>query len=138
VRKTPVGVIIVGALTLFGAIGNSFFAALWVALGAMGGPPLSGLSMPISYWVVLFNSLLLSAISLVASIGMFRRTRHVWHLSIILWAFSATHYCYVASFMFRGESLMIVVGLAILVNTTLMVYFQTKQVKEYFLNSRTS
>lgn len=136
--KTPVGVTIVAVLTLLGAIGDFFFALLWVALSAMGGPPLSGFNPPISYWIVLFNSLLLSVISLVASIGMFWGTRYVWHLSMILWAFSAIHYCYVASLMFRDEGLMIMAGLAILVNTTLIVYFQSKQVKDYFLNRRTS
>lgn len=137
-RKTPFGVTVVAVLTLFGAIGDFLFAVLWVALGGMGGPPLSGFNPPISYWIVLFGSLLLSIVSLVASIGMFRGARYVWCLSMILWAFSAIHYCYAAWLMFRGENLMIIAGLAILVNIALIVYFQSKQVKDYFLNRRTS
>jgi hypothetical protein len=138
VKKAPLGVTVVAVLTLLGAIGDFFFATFWVALSGMGGPPLSGSNSPISYWVVLFNSLLLSIISLVASIGMFRGARYVWYLSMILWAFSAAHYCYAASLMFRGENLMIMAGLAILVNITLIVYFQSKQVKDYFSERQTS
>jgi hypothetical protein len=138
VGKTPLGVTIVAVLTLLGTIGDFFFATLWIALSAMGGPPLGGFNPPISYWIVLFDSLLLSIISLVVSIGMLRGARYVWYLSMVLWAFSAAHYCYAASLIFRGESLMIMAGLAILVNTTLIVYFQSKHVRHYFLGHRTS
>jgi hypothetical protein len=133
VKKAPLGVTVVAILTLLGAIGDFFFATLWIAFSGMGGPPLSGSNPPISYWIVLFNSLLLSIVALVASIGMFRGARHVWYLSMVLWAFSAVHYCYAASLIFRGETLMIIVGLAILVNVTLIVYFQSKQVRDHFL-----
>lgn len=132
-KNPPLGVIIVAVLTLLGAIGDFLFAVLWVAFSGMGsagtyvGPP------PISWWIVLYNSLLLFIISVVASIGMLHGTRHVWHLSIVLWMFSAIHYCYAASLIFCCENLMIMAGLAILVNSVLIVYFQSKQVKDYFL-----
>jgi len=138
VKKPPLGVTVVAVLTLLGAIGDLFFATLWVALGAMGGPPLSGYNPPISYWIVLFNSILFSIISLVVSIRMLRGARYAWYSSIILWVFSAVHYCYAASLIFRGENLMIMVGFAVLANTTLIVYFQSRQVKDYFLNHQTS
>jgi hypothetical protein len=137
VKKAPLGVTVVAVLTLLGAIGNFFFATVWVALSGMGGPPLDGSNPPISYWIVLFNSLLLSLIALVASIGMLRGARYVWYLSMILWTFSAIHYCYAASLIFRGENLMTMAGLAVLVNITLIVYFQSKQVRDYFLDHRT-
>jgi len=138
VKKAPLGVTVVAVLTLLGAIGNFFFATFWVALSSMGGAGALSFNPPISYWIVLFNSFLLSIISLVASIGMFRGARYVWYLSIILWEFSAAHYCYAAwCLMFRGENLMIMTGLAILVNVTLIVYFQSKQVLDYFLDHRT-
>jgi hypothetical protein len=138
VGKTPIGVTVVAVLTLLGAIGDFFFATLWVALSAMDGPPLGGFNPPISYWIVLFNSLLLSIISLVVSVGMFRGARYVWYLSMMLWAFSAIHYCYAAPLILRGENLMIMAGLAILVNAALIVYFQSKQVQDYFSDHRTS
>jgi len=136
-KKAPLGVTVVAVLTLLGAIGDFFFATFWIVLSGMGGPPLGGFNPPISYWIVLFNSLLLSIISLVVSIGMFLGARCVWYLSTILWAFSAVHYCYAASRIFCCENLMIMAGLAILVNTILIVYFQSRQVRDYFLNHRT-
>jgi hypothetical protein len=137
VKKAPLGVTVVAVLTLLGAIGDFFFATVWVAFSGMGSAGVY-VSPPISYWIVLFNSLLLSIISLVASVGMFQGARYVWYLSIILWEFSAAHYCYAAwCLMFRGENLMIMTGLAILVNITLIVYFQSKQVLDYFLDHQT-
>jgi hypothetical protein len=137
VGKTPLGVTVVAVLTLLGAIGNFFFATFWVALSGMGSAG-SLFNPPISYWIVLFNSLLLSIIALVASVGMFQGASYVWYLSIILWEFSAVHYCYAASLIFCCENLMIMTGLAIFVNITLIVYFQSKQVKDYFSGHRTS
>ena len=135
-KKAPLGVTVVAVLTLLGAIGDFFFATVWVAFSGMGSAGVY-VSPPISYWIVLFNSLLLSIISLVASVGMFRGARYVWYLSIILWEFSAAHYCYAASLIFCCENLMIMTGLAILVNISLIVYFQSKQVLDYFLDHRT-
>lgn len=135
-KKAPLSVTVVAVLTLLGAIGDFFFATFWVALSGMGRAGVYG-NLPISYWIVLFNSFLLSIISLVASVGMFGGARYVWYLSIILWAFSAAHYCYAASLMFCCETLMIMTGLAILVNVTLIVYFQSKQVRDYFLDHQT-
>ncbi len=136
--KAPIGVTVVGVLTLLGAMGDFLFATLWVALGAMGGPPLAGFTPPVSYWIVLFNSLLLSVISLVVSIGMLRGVRVVWYLAIALWSFTAAHYCYAASLIFSGENLVIMAALAVLVNIALIVYFQSKHVRGYFLGHRTS
>jgi len=136
VKKAPFGVTVVAVLTLLGAIGDFFFAAFWVALSGMGSAG-TYFNPPISYRIVLFNSFLLSIISLVASVGMFQGASYVWYLSIILWEFSAAHYCYAASLMFCGENLMIMIGLAILVNITLIVYFQSKQVLDYFLDHQT-
>jgi hypothetical protein len=138
VGKTPLGVTVVAVLSLLGAMGDFLLATVWIALSSMGGPQLSGFNPPLSYWIVLFDFLLLSVISLVASISMFRGVRYSWYLSNILWAFSAVHYCYAASLMFSGEYLMIIAGLAILVSIILIVYFQSKQVKDYFFHHRTS
>lgn len=137
-KKAPFGVTVAAVLTLFGAIGDFFFATLWVALSGMGGSPLGGSNPPISYWIVLFTSLLLSTVAFVVSIGMLQGARYAWYLSMILWAFSTVHYCYAASLIFRGETLMIMVGLAVLVNATLIVYFQKKQVRDHFLTHRTN
>jgi len=136
VKKAPLGVIVVAVFTLLGAIGDFFFATVWVAFSGMGSAE-AYVSPPISYWIVLFNSLLLSIIALVASIGMFLGARYVWYLSIIPWAFSAVHYCYAASRIFCCENLIIMAGMAILVNITFIVYFQSKQVRDYFLDHRT-
>jgi hypothetical protein len=135
-KKAPLGVTVVAVLTLLGAIGDFFFATVWVAFSGMGSAG-TYVTLPISYWIVLFNSLLLSIIALVVSIGMFLGARYVWYLSIILWVFSAVHYCYAASLIFSARALMIMAGLAILVNTILIVYFQSKQVRDYFLDHRT-
>ena len=137
-KNPPLGVIIVAVLTLLGAIGDFYFSIVWVALSASGHPGTYVGPPPISWWIVLCNSLLLSIISVVASIGMLKGVRYVWHLSIILWVFSAIHYCYAASLIFRRENLMIMAGLAILVNSVLILYFQSKQVKDYFLKHPTS
>lgn len=135
-KKVPFGVTVVTVLTLLGAIGDFFFAVVWIAFSGMGSAGVY-VSPPISYWIVLFNSLLLSIIALVALIGIFQRARYAWYLSIILWAFSAVHYCYAASLIFCCENLVIMAVLAILVNITLIVYFQSKQVRDYFLEHRT-
>jgi len=52
----PFGVVAVAILVLLGAMGDLFLAAIWVGLGAMGGPPIGGYSPPVSYWIVLFGS----------------------------------------------------------------------------------
>jgi hypothetical protein len=136
-KKTPLGVTVVAVLTLLGAVGDLFFAAVWVAFGGMGSAGVYLPPPPVSYWVVLFSSLLLSFISLIASIGMFRGSSYAYYLSIILWVFSAVHYCYAASRIFTGENLMTMAGIAILVNTAFIVYFLSKQVRDYFLNHQT-
>jgi hypothetical protein len=135
-KKAPLGVTVVAVLTLLGAIGDFFFATVWVAFSGMGSAG-TYVTLPISYWIVLFNSLLLSIVALVASIGMFLGARYVWYLSIILWAFSAVHYCYAASRIFCCENLIIMAGMAVLVNITFIVYFQSRQVRDYFLDHRT-
>jgi hypothetical protein len=135
-KKAPLGVTVVAVLTLLGAIGDFFFATVWVAFSGMGSGG-AYVRLPISYWIVLFNSLLLSIVALVASIGMFLGARYVWYLSIILWAFSAVHYCYAASRIFCCENLIIMAGMAVLVNITFIVYFQSRQVRDYFLDHRT-
>ena len=127
----------VAVLTLLGAIGDLLFFATWVALGAMGHAGTYLPPPPISFWIVLFNSLVLSVISVVASIGMFQGASYAWYLSIILWVFSAVHYCYAASLIFTGENLTSMAGIAILVNTAFIVYFLSRQVRDYFLNHRT-
>lgn len=128
---TPLGVTVVAVLTMLGAVGAFLFATVWVALGSMGHAGVYG-SPPISYGLVFFSSLLLSGVSFVAPVGMFRGGWYIWYLSIAVWAFSAAHYCCVAWLMFRGESMMIVAGLAIFANMALIVYFQSRQVKDYF------
>jgi hypothetical protein len=90
-------------------------------------------SPPISYWLGFSSSPLLSGISFVASIGILQKARYSWYLSIIACVFSAVHYCYAASLIFCCESLRTVVGLAILVNAIFIVYFQLRQVQDYFL-----
>jgi hypothetical protein len=132
--KTPLGVTVVAVLTLLGALGDLFFFATWIALGSMGHAGVYLPPPPISFWIVLFSSLLLSAISVVASIGMFQGASYAWYLSIILWVFSAVHYCYAASLIFSGDNLTTMAGIAILVNSAFIVYFQSKQVRDYFLS----
>ncbi|HVP92565.1 MAG TPA: hypothetical protein VMS94_02350 [Acidobacteriota bacterium] len=136
-KKAPLGMTFVAVLTLLGAIGDLLFFATWVALGAMGHAGTYLPPPPISFWIVLFNSLVLSVISVVASIGMFQGASYAWYLSIILWVFSAVHYCYAASLIFTGENLTSMAGIAILVNTAFIVYFLSRQVRDYFLNHRT-
>jgi hypothetical protein len=137
VKKAPLGVTVVAVLTLLGAVGDLFFLTIWVALGAMGHAGVYLPPPPISYWIVLFNSLLLSVISVVASIGMLQGASYAWYLSIILWVFSAAHYCYAASLIFTGENLTTMAGIAILVNGAFIVYFLSRQVRDYFLNHQT-
>lgn len=74
-KKVPFGVTVVTVLTLLGAIGDFFFAVVWIAFGGIGSAGVY-VSPPISYWIVLFNSLLLSIIALVALIGIFQRARY--------------------------------------------------------------
>jgi hypothetical protein len=135
-KKAPVDVTVVAVLTLLGALGDFFFAMVWVAFGGMGHAGVY-VSTPISFWIVLFNSILLSVISLVASIGMFQGARYAWYLSMILWVFSAVHYCYAASLIFCCENLITMVVLAVSVNSILIVYFLSKHVRDYFLGHRT-
>jgi hypothetical protein len=134
VGKAPLGVTATAVLTLLGAAGAFFFAAVWVALSGMGHAGVFG-SPPVSYWVVLYSSLFLSGISFVASVGMFQKARYAWYLSMIVWVFSAVHYCYAASLMFCCETLRFIVGLAVLVNACFIVYFLSKQVRDYFLHT---
>jgi hypothetical protein len=134
VKKAPLGVTIVAVLTMLGAAGAFFFAMVWTAFSGMGHAGVYG-SPPISFWVVLFSSLFLSGISFFASVGMFQKASYAWYLSIIVWLFSAVHYCYAASLMFCCDSLRTIVGLAILVNAIFIVYFQSKQVRDYFLHT---
>jgi len=137
VGRTPLGVTVAAALTMLGAAGAFLFATVWTALGSMGHAGVYG-SPPISYWLVLFSSLLLSGISFVASVGMFRGEWYIWHLSIAVWMYSAAHYCCLAWLMFRGENLTIMAGLAVFVNMALIAYFQSRQAKDYFLDHRHS
>jgi len=133
VKEAPLGVTVVAVLTLLGAAGDFFLAVVWVAFSGMGHAGVYTI-LPMSYWIVLSSSLLLSAISVVASIGMFQGTSYAWYLSIILWVFSAVHYCYAASHIFSGDNLTTMAGIAILVNSAFIVYFQSKQVRDYFLS----
>jgi hypothetical protein len=134
VGKAPLGVTATAVLTLLGAAGAFFFAAVWVALSGMGHAGVFG-SPPVSYWVVLYSSFFLSGISFIASVGMFQKARYAWYLSMIVWVFSAVHYCYAASLMFCCETLRFIVGLAVLVNACFIVYFLSKQVRDYFLHT---
>lgn len=129
------GVTLVAYLTLLGALINLFFAMLWIALGGMGSAG-TYVSPPISYWVVLVNSFLLSALALVVSVAILNRARYAWHLANFLWVFSALHYCLVASLIFAGENLMITFGLAISINAAFIVYFQSRSVRDHFLGQQ--
>ena len=121
-------------LTILGAAGALFFGVMWVALGSMGHAGVYS-SPPVSFWIVLFSSLLLSGVSLISSVGMLRKAKYAWYLSIIVWVFSAVHYSYAASLMFCCETLRVIVGLAVLVNACFIVYFQSKQVRDYFFHA---
>jgi hypothetical protein len=133
-EKAPRGVTATAVLTILGAAGALFFGAMWVALGSMGHAGVYG-GPPVSFWIVLFSSPLLSGVSLIASVGMFRKAKYAWYLSIIVWVFSAVHYGYAASLMFCCETLRFIVGLAVLVNACFIVYFLSKQVRDYFLHT---
>jgi nicotinamide riboside transporter PnuC len=134
-KKAPLGVTIVAVLTMLSAVGAFFFAVVWVAFSGMGHAG-AYIVIPTSYWVVLFSSLFLSGISFLASVGMFQGASEAWYLSIIVWVFSAAHWCYAASLMFGyGDNLRTFSALAILVNAIFIVYFQSKQVKDYFLHT---
>jgi hypothetical protein len=119
-------------------MGDLFFFASWVALGSMGHAGVYLPPPPISFWIVLFNSLLLCAISIVASIGMLQGASFAWYLSMILWVFSAVHYCYAATLLFSGENVTAMAGLAVSVNGILIVYFLSKHVRGYFLDHKTN
>lgn len=123
-------------LTLLEALFDLFFAIFWVALGGMGSAGIR-VSPPISYWIVLSNSLLLSAIALAASIAILNGAKYAWYLANFLWVFLALHHCYAALLIFAGENLMIMSALAISINAAFIVYFQSKNVQNYFLGHRT-
>jgi hypothetical protein len=132
VGKTPLGVTVTAVLTMLGGGGTFLFAMMWAALGGMGHAGLY-VGPPISYWLVLIGSLLLSAVSFVASIGILQKASYARYLSIAVWVFSAVQYCYAASLLFCCESLDALVTLAIVVNAIFIIYFQSRQVKDYFL-----
>ena len=71
-----------------------------------------------------------------------RRSQHIhrasyaWYLSILLWIASAVYYDIVALMLFRGMNpvlMMATLSLATFVTAVFIVYFQSEQVKTYFL-----
>jgi hypothetical protein len=131
--NAPFGVVLVAVLTMLGAMMDFFFAALWLGLGAMGGPPPSGYSPPISYRIVLIGSLVLGGIALAAAVGLLHPARYAWYLTIVLWILSGVHYSYASGFILLSART-IVVFLAIVLNAGLISYFQLKHVRNYFFH----
>ncbi|MEM2102691.1 MAG: hypothetical protein QXM22_04185 [Candidatus Bathyarchaeia archaeon] len=131
----PVGVTVVGILTLLGAAANFLVAVLLMALLSVGGPPPSGYSLPLFWRVMISIPFLLALISLIASIGILRGAKYAWYLSIILWISSAVYYGIIAIFL--PPNLKPIIISAIAPATAFIIYFQTKPAKNYFLKLQT-
>ncbi|MBX5327709.1 MAG: hypothetical protein ACQXXH_02635 [Candidatus Bathyarchaeia archaeon] len=119
---------------MLGTPGNLFFAGLLAALVSVGGPPTSGYSLSLFWKVMIFTPFLLAFISLIASIGILTGAKYAWYLSIILWISSAPYYCIIALFL-PPNLKPIIIG-AITPIIALIIYFQTKPVKNYFLKPK--
>jgi hypothetical protein len=124
-------------LTLPGAIGNFLFTMLLAALCSMIGPPSSGYRPSIVFSILVYSSIFLSLASFIVSSGIFAAVTCAWYLSNVLGVFSAMYYTYVTFFLFQANTYFVFpLGLIVIANIVFKVYFQSKPVKNYFLNSR--
>lgn len=133
----PAGFTVAGILTSLGAAANLFFAILLIALFSVGGPPPSGQSpLPFFWWVMIFIPFLLALFSVIVTVGIFARVRYAWYWSIILWLVSAAYYSVIA--LYLPDNLKLAMASLIILIIALIIYFQTKPVKNYFLNPKTT
>jgi len=135
-RERPRGVTVVAGLTLLAAVGDFVFAILVLALCSVGGPPPSGSHPSPFVYLLVWSPLVLSLVSFIVAAGIFNRTRSAWYWSILLWIASAVYHDIVALMLFRGMNLVLMMAtlsLATFVSAVFIVYFQSEQVKTYFL-----
>jgi hypothetical protein len=135
--RMPTGVATIAVLMILGAIGLSLFSAFVMALGSMGHagtvPSPSDLLRLDSFVI---PPLVLAVVSIIAVIGIYRRSKFSWYLSIALW-FSAIFYFIYAALTLRGINYLILASI-IIINALFIAYFQSKSVKEYFKNQSIS
>jgi hypothetical protein len=132
------GVAVVAVLTLLGAAGWFFSFIFLTAFGAMGraGQLVDAAAM-FRFYTLIIPPLVLSLFSVIAVVGIFKRSRFGWHLCILLWILSVTYLVYVMlsvlplSAPLAGVEYALV-GSVILVNLAFIVYFRSAKVKGYF------
>ena len=136
----PRGVTRVAILTLLGSACFFFYAVVLTALGAMGraGTP-SDPAATFRFQTLVYPPLFLSLLSVIAAVGIFRRSKFGWYLSVLLWILSITNVIYAAfSLPSMGSGLYarlirdVLIATVILVNIVFLVYFQSEEVKSYF------
>ena len=135
--NTPNGVAVVAVLTLLGAVGLFFSFIMLTALGAMGhaGQLVDPAAM-FRFYTLIIPPLVLSLFSVIAVVGIFKRSRFGWYLCTLLWILSITYLVYVMlsvlpiSAPLAGVEYALV-GSVIFVNVVFIVYFQSEKVKRY-------
>jgi len=82
-KGQPTGIKILAVLTIIFGVILFFIFGLFFVLGAVGGPyssqPQQGLP------IVFYIPLILSFVAFLLSIGMLRRVRWAWHISLVFW-----------------------------------------------------
>lgn len=136
--NTPNGVVVVAVLTLLGAAGLFFSFIILTAFSAMGraGQVVDPAAM-LRFYALTIPPLVLSLFSLIAVIGILKRSRFGRHLCTLLWILTITYQAYVMlsvlpiSPPWAGVEYTLV-GSAILANIVFIAYFQSEKAKRYF------
>ena len=135
--NTPNGVVVVAVLTLLGAVGWFFSFIFLTALSAMGraGQIVDPAAM-FRFYSLIIPPLVLSLFSVIAVIGIFKRSRFGWYLCILSWILSITYLAYVMLSVLpisapSADVEYALVGSIILVNVVFIAYFQSEKVKRY-------
>jgi len=129
------------------AVASFFVFAVIVALSAVGGAYASSVShqLPLVYYV----PLLLSAFAFAVSLGMFFRTRYVWHVSMMFWIVFSLFFAWCYTFMgvwhwmfyfeggadwykFLSIARILLLPSPFIYSVGCLVYFLTETPREYF------
>jgi len=97
VVKRPIGVTIVGWLTLSSGIALLFIFMLFAILAAVGGPYSSETSPQLP--LIFYAPFLLSVFAFTLAIMMFAGRKYAWHTSMIFWVAFVLFFMWCYTFM---------------------------------------
>jgi len=134
----PNGLTVIAVLTFLGALGFFFSFIMLTALSAMGhaGLPVDPATM-FRFYTLIIPPLGLSLLSVIAALGIFKRSKFGWYSCILLWVSSITYLVYAAFSVLpisapSADIEYAFVTSVILVNIIFIAYFQTQNIKRYF------